>query len=168
MTQGKTVAEARQRLVEIGGRTSQDLGLGRVVGQMLMYLYLQEEERSLDQIGEDLGLSKAAASVSARQLENLGLLRRCWKKGDRRSYYRTADNIATALQQGLFRLLARKVQAVGEELDHVHGLLAAAVDSPAADAGTRFLLSRVERAKSLRRKAERLIGNPLLKLFVKP
>jgi DNA-binding transcriptional regulator GbsR (MarR family) len=168
MTQDKTVAEARQRLVEIGGRTSQDLGLGRVVGQMLMDLYLQEEERSLDQIGEDLGLSKAAASVSARQLENLGLLRRCWKKGDRRSYYRTADNIATALQQGLFRLLARKVQAVGEELDHVHSLLAAVGGGPAADAETRFLFSRVERAKSLRRKAERLIGNPLLKMFVKP
>jgi DNA-binding transcriptional regulator GbsR (MarR family) len=167
MTQGKTVAEARQRLVEIGGRTSQDLGLGRVVGQMLMYLYLQEEERSLDQIGEDLGLSKAAASVAARQLESLGLLHRCWKKGDRRSYYRTADNIATALQQGLFRFLARKVRTVGEELDHVHGLLAAAADNGAADAGIRFMVSRVERAKSLRRKAERFIGNPLVKVFIK-
>jgi DNA-binding transcriptional regulator GbsR (MarR family) len=167
MTQGKTVAEARQRLVEIGGRTSQDLGLGRVVGQMLMYLYLQEEERSLDQISEDLGLSKAAASVSARQLESLGLVQRCWKKGDRRGYYRTADNIATALQQGLFRFLARKVRTVGEELDQVHSLLAAAADNRATDAGTRFLFSRVERAKSLRRKAERLIGNPLIKVFVK-
>jgi DNA-binding transcriptional regulator GbsR (MarR family) len=168
MTQDKTVGEARRRLVEIGGRTAQDLGLGRVVGQMLVYLYLQEEERSLDQIGEDLGLSKAAASVAARQLESLGLLRRCWKKGDRRSYYRTADNIATALQQGLFRLIERKVQAVGEELDHVHDLLAASANGSPAGPETRFLFSRVERAKSLRRRAQRLIGNPLIKMFIKP
>lgn len=165
MTQGQAVAEARQRLVEIGGRTSQDLGLGRVVGQMLAYLYLQEGERSLDQIGEDLGLSKAAASVAARQLESLGLLRRCWRKGDRRSYYRTADNIASALQQGLFGLVARKVQAVGEELDQVHSLLAAADDG---DGGHRFLFQRVKRARSLGKRAERLIRNPLIRMVARP
>ena len=62
----KIAFEIRARLVETGGRTSQDLGL-----------------------------SKASVSVAVRQLENLGLLRRTWKKGDRKNYYRTADEIGS-------------------------------------------------------------------------
>jgi len=35
------------RLVEVGGNAAQDLGLGRIVGQIVVYLYLSEAERSL-------------------------------------------------------------------------------------------------------------------------
>ena len=67
--------EARSRLIETGGRTSQDLGLGRIVGQILVYLYLTDGDCSLDKIGADLDLSKASVSIAARQLESLWLLR---------------------------------------------------------------------------------------------
>ena len=80
-------------LIETGGRTSQELGMGRIVGQMLVYLYLNDNHCSLDQIGTDLELSKASVSIAARQLEKLGLIKRTWQKGDRKSYYRTANNI---------------------------------------------------------------------------
>ncbi len=53
------------RLIETGGRTSQDLGTGRIVGQILIYLYLREDESSLDGIAEDLGLSKASVSIGS-------------------------------------------------------------------------------------------------------
>jgi len=65
-------AEIRSRLIEVAGKTSQDLGLGRIVGQILVYLYLRNGDCSLDTIGEDLGLSKASVSVAVRQLESLG------------------------------------------------------------------------------------------------
>lgn len=159
--------EARRRLVQVGGRTSQDLGLGRIVGQMLVYLYLKDGECSLDQIGEDLGLSKAAVSVAARQLESLGLLHRSWKPGDRKNYYRTADNIASALQQGLFRFVSQKIHAVGSELDRVHDMLADGVGVAKGEPEAEFLYRRVKRAKLLRDRAESLLKNPLLKMFVK-
>ncbi|EKD24559.1 MAG: hypothetical protein ACD_80C00207G0001, partial [uncultured bacterium (gcode 4)] len=56
MEHEKKLQEARMRLIETGGRTSQDLGTGRIVGQILIYLYLREDESSLDGIAEDLGL----------------------------------------------------------------------------------------------------------------
>ena len=156
---------ARMRLVEVGGRTAQDLGLGRVFGQILVFLYLQEQECSLDRIGEDLGLSKAAVSITARQLENLGLVRRVWKKGDRKSYYRTAENIGTALQQGLLALIRRKMEAVATELDGVHDLLDAH-QRAGGNGELRFLAERVKRAKVLRDRAARVMGSPLLRLLV--
>jgi len=167
MMQHDTVDEVRLRLVEAGGGIAQDLGLGRVLGQVLVYLYLSEGERSLDKIGEDLQLSKAAVSIAARQLETLGLLRRVWKRGDRKSYYRTADNIAAALQQGLLAFLRQKTQAVAEELDRANGILEELAANQRADDDAAFLYSRVKRAKLLRDRAAKLLQSRMLGFFVK-
>ena len=154
--------EIRMRLVEVGGKTSQDLGLGRIVGQILMFLYLQEGECSLDQIGEDLGLSKAAVSTAVRQLESLGLLRQVWLKGDRKNYYRTADDIGTALQSGLLSFVRQKVQSVAMEIDSANEMLEKEIKNPEASADIRFVHSRVKRAKYLRDMAANLLNSPLL------
>jgi len=154
--------EIRIRLVEVGGKTSQDLGLGRIVGQVLMYLYLREGERSLDQIGEDLGLSKAAVSTAVRQLESLGLLRQVWRKGDRKNYYRPAESIGTALQQGLLAFVRQKVQSVAMEIDYANEMLENEIGNPGASPETYFVHSRVKRAKHLRDMAAKLLESPLL------
>ena len=153
--------EIRMRFVEVGGKTSQDLGLGRIVGQILMFLYLQEGECSLDQIGEDLGLSKAAVSTAVRQLESLGLLRQVWRKGDRRNYYRTADDIGTALQSGLLAFVRQKVQSVAMEIDSANEMLEKEIKNPEASADIRFVHNRVKRAKHLRDMTAKLLESPL-------
>ena len=156
----------RKRLIETGGRTSQDLGAGRIVGQIMVHLYLQEGECSLDEIGADLGLSKASVSIAARQLEQLGLARKIWKAGDRKSYYRSAENIGKALQQGLLALVRQKVQFFGGELK-------ASLDLLDEDAGERnpqdieFLRQRVARARKLQKRLDRVLGNPLVKLLTR-
>ena len=106
----------RIRLAEVGGGLSQELGFGRLGGQILMFLYLWDGDCALDQLCADLHLSKAAVSIAARQLESLGLLRRSWKSGDRKTYYRTADDIATALHQGLLILIRNKMGLLATEL----------------------------------------------------
>jgi len=159
--------QARARLIETGGRTAQDLGLGRIVGQILVYLYLTDGDCSLDQIGEDLELSKASVSIAARQLESMGLLRRSWKKGDRKNYFRTADNIESALQQGLLGFLFQKFQAVGAELNDVNALIEAEVRKKAGDPETEFVYRRVKRAKLLRDKLVGILENPFIKIFTK-
>ena len=55
--------EARGRLIDVAGATCQELGLGRVIGQVLVYLYLQEDECSLDEIEAHLGLSWRCCDV---------------------------------------------------------------------------------------------------------
>jgi len=153
----------RKQLTEVGGRTSQDLGLGRIVGQILVHLYLSPSERSLDDIAKDLELSKAAISIAARQLESLGLLRRSWKAGDRKTYYRTADDIATALHQGLLMLVRTKMSLLATELQQ------AEMELKTAEAGSEseFILGRVKRAKKLRDTAMNVLENPLVKLLTR-
>ena len=161
------ISLARMRLVETGGRVSQDLGLGRIVGQVLVYLYLQPAECSLEVLEEELGLSKASVSVAARQLETLGLVNMVWVKGERKKYYRSAENIASALQQGLLAQVRQKVFYFGEELDASVGLL----DDVAAEQDNTeeltFLQQRVGRAKMLQKRLDKVLGNPLFRLLTK-
>ena len=160
----KIAAEARRRLIETGGRTAQELGLGRIVGQILVYLYLSDGERSLDRIGEDLELSKASVSIAARQLESMGFLQRTWKRGDRKNYFRTADNIETAFKQGLLTFLFQKIRTLSEELNHVNQLLENEFQKGGKHADTQFLQQRIKRAKLLSDKAAVLIDNPFFQI----
>lgn len=164
MQNSTDIREIRASLVEAGGRMSQEFGLGRIVGQVLISLYLTDGEVSLDELEQELGLSKAAVSTAARQLESLGFVRRAWKQGDRKSYYRTVDNIGEALRQGLLAMVRRKVEAAGVELDGaLEALQAQGGEGP--DKKNSFLYSRVLRAKTLRDRASQILDNPLLKIL---
>jgi DNA-binding transcriptional regulator GbsR (MarR family) len=159
--------ELRMRLVDVGGRMSQDLGFGRILGQVLMYLYLRERECSLGVIEEALGLSKAAVSIAARQLENLGLVTRVWKKGDRRSYYRTTENLGAALRQGLLGFVRQKIEAAGSEMDQVQAELRECMEDREESRELQFIERRLDRALVLRDRAERLMSSPLMRLLVR-
>lgn len=164
----KTPASAavKLRLVQAGGATSQDLGLGRPLGQVLVYLYLTDGECPLDRLEADLGLSKASVSIATRQLAHLGLVRRVWRQGDRKRYYRTAENIGAALQEGALALLRRKFEAAGAALDD-------ALDLLHKSAGTmdetewNFLNGRLNRSRQLHKRFRALLSNPVVRLLTR-
>lgn len=162
--QSNLVREVKARLVEAAGRTTQDLGLGRIVGQALGDIYLTEGESSLDDIALNLGLSKAAVSIAARQLESLGLLQRVWKKGERKSYYRVVDHLGVALRRGLLELVRNKLRVAGAELDQAEELLQEAGNGGNNDA-IKFLRGRLNRARQQRRNAARVLNNPVMKML---
>jgi DNA-binding transcriptional regulator GbsR (MarR family) len=158
--------EVRTRLIETGGRMAQDVGFGRVCGQILLYLYLQDGERSIEDIAGELGVSLAAVSVATRQLETLGVLRRAWKKGDRRRYYRTAENIGAALKQGLLTEVRRKTQVMAAELDSACSLIEGRMSSgPDPSPDLKFLHQRVKRARQLQQWTSKILESPFLGLF---
>lgn len=156
--------QVRTNLVELGGRTAQDLGFSRIAGQILVHLYLTEGDCPLEQIEEELGVSKAAGSIAARQLESMGLLKRCWHQGDRRSFYRTADNLGEVFREGMVAVLRRKLDQAGGDLSDSLAKLEQSLDDKGEIA---FLLGRVKRAKSLRDRADRLLNSRIVKYFIR-
>lgn len=164
MEERKKLQEVKSRLIEAGGRASQDLGTGRIVGQILVYLYLQENECSLDDMAEELGLSKASVSIAVRQLEQLGLARKVWKSGDKRNYYKSAENIGKALQHGILTVVRQKVLLFGEELDDSLELIESVADKT-TQGEKGFLQQRIQRAKKLQNALDKILGNPFIQFF---
>ena len=68
-------------------------GLPPIAGRIFALLLVSEDARSLDQLSEDLGISKASASTNARLLAQFGLVEPVRRPGSRRDYYRTADDL---------------------------------------------------------------------------
>lgn len=65
----------------------------RVAGRLFGLLLVSDDARSLDELAERLGVSKASVSVNARLLEDKGVVERVSRQADRRDYYRIADDI---------------------------------------------------------------------------
>jgi DNA-binding transcriptional regulator GbsR (MarR family) len=68
-------------------------GLPPIAGRIFALLLLSEEARSLDELSEDLGVSKASASTNARLLAQFGVVEQVRRPGSRRDYYRAAADL---------------------------------------------------------------------------
>ncbi len=91
---------ARNRLVEALGSQSSFWGLGKITGQLYAALYLSEEPLSLAELAESLGVTKGNVSIAIRSLEQLGMVRRSIRPGDRRVFFEAESD---------FWLIARRV-----------------------------------------------------------
>lgn len=79
-------------------------GLPPIAGRIFALLLLSEEARSLDQLSQDLGVSKASVSTNARLLAQFGLIEPVHYSGSRRDYYRTSDDL---FERSMARMLHR-------------------------------------------------------------
>ena len=156
-------AAVKRRLVAAGGRLAQEFGFNRVAGEALACLYLTEGEASLDELEAELGLSKAAVSLAAAQLERMGLIHRVRKPGDRKRYYRSADDIGSALRHGILKFARARMAVLEAELSHADEALAGLKK----ETRSKFLAGRVARLRQLNQRAGRLLDHPLVKLFSK-
>lgn len=150
-------------MIEAGGRTAQSFGLNRLLGQIYTLLFLTPTPLSLEEIAENLGISKASVSIACRQLESWGAVHRRWVKGDRRDFYVAERNFRQIIGQGLLPALEKKLASAKVQIERSMSLLKAnGVDTEEA----KFLADRLRDAEAYRQKVDRLIRHPLIrKLF---
>ena len=104
--------------VELMGRHLEEEGMPRIAGRLMGALILNEEAASLDDLADQLQVSKASISSNARLLENWGIAERITLPGDRRDFYRLSPNAEErSLQRTLerHRLMLQRLE-VGREV----------------------------------------------------
>src|SRR4051794_11767781 len=69
------------------GQLADYFGYNKVMGKMYGALLLSPVPMSLDDLMNHLDVSKASVSMNMRTLENMGIAREVWVRGDRRKYY---------------------------------------------------------------------------------
>ena len=95
-----TIDTPMDRFIEQMGLFAQSEGGPRIAGQILGYLLVEGEPRTLTQMAEELKISKGSASTNARLLELKGAVRRVSPVGQRGDAYQALDrpNIAMIRQ----------------------------------------------------------------------
>jgi predicted transcriptional regulator len=91
--------KGEQRFVEDVARLLTPWGVPPAAARLYGYLLLCPRPASLDQITEDLEISKSSASVAARLLETYTLARRHSEPGTKRALYAVTDDYEAMIQQ---------------------------------------------------------------------
>jgi len=91
--------KAERQFVEDVARLLMPWGVPAVAARLYGYLLLCPRPVSLDQITEDLGISKSSASVAARLLESYELAHRHREPGTKRALYAVADDYEAMIRQ---------------------------------------------------------------------
>ena len=82
-----TLDETRRRFIESLSRISEFWGYPRAMGALYGALYLSPSPLSLDDLIPIVGVTKGAISTNIRALEQLGMVHKQVRAGDRRDYY---------------------------------------------------------------------------------
>jgi len=81
------LSEAREHFIHGMSRIAEFWGFPRAMGAIYGAVYLSSEPVSLDELVEQVGLSKGAVSTNVRSLERLRMIHKHLKVGDRKDYY---------------------------------------------------------------------------------
>jgi len=146
------------QMIEAGGRTAENFGVSRLFGQICMLLYLKNEPLSLDQIVEELEISKASVSIACRQLQSFGAIRRITRRGDRRDFYEAVQDIRGLLHDGLLPVFEKKLESARAQIDQCRLMLD---ESDSSEAGR--LKDRLQEVEERRAKISDFIKNPLVR-----
>jgi DNA-binding transcriptional regulator GbsR (MarR family) len=84
---GDVLAAARARLMAALARQSAFWGVGRTPGAIYAALYLAGAPMALGELAEAVGVSKPNVSIAVRVLEDLGMVWRWQRPGDRRVFF---------------------------------------------------------------------------------
>lgn len=83
----KALDEVREGMMEAMGRITSFWGFSKIMGQLYGLLYLSTKPLTLDEMAENLSISKGNVSINIRALERWNMVKPVWVKGDRKDYY---------------------------------------------------------------------------------
>ncbi len=114
-------ADSVQRFVEAWGAMGSLWGINRSVARVHALLMASEAPLSLEDLADQLQISKGNASMSLRELRTFGVVRQVEVPGDRRDFYVTEPDVWTMF----FRILReRKRREFDPAVEAVRALLA--------------------------------------------
>lgn len=104
-------------------KTMEMFGLTAMEARLIVYLYLEDQPQTLDDMSSALGKSKTSVSTSIRKLADLNLVTQVWKKGVRKDLYTVNSQMFNILVDSYIRkwldTASRQEEALEEIKQHV-------------------------------------------------
>lgn len=83
---------ARERVIDAIAQNIDLYGVTDSIGRLYGMLLFQENPMTLDEMKEELGMSKTSMSTSVRTLLELKMVDKVWKKGVRKDLYKAEED----------------------------------------------------------------------------
>ncbi|HLS09777.1 GbsR/MarR family transcriptional regulator [Lentibacillus sp.] len=82
-----TLENAAYDIISVFAKTIEMFDLSPLEARLFVFLYLQEQPKTLDEMSEALGKSKTSISTSIRSLSDANFVTLVWRKGVRKDLY---------------------------------------------------------------------------------
>jgi DNA-binding transcriptional regulator GbsR (MarR family) len=113
----------RDRIIEHNSENKTLYGMQPTVMRLMTVMYYYEKPMTLDDMKEHLGMSKASMSNAVRELEEMGLVEKIWKKGELKNIYKAEeDNYETFIKFYCYhwsKLLAPKTNSMRQSIEEL-------------------------------------------------
>jgi DNA-binding transcriptional regulator GbsR (MarR family) len=158
-----TLRAVNDSMLEGLGQLADYFGYNKVMGKMYGALLLSPGPMSLDDLMAHLEVSKASVSMNMRTLENMGIVREVWVRGDRRKYYEAESDFWRILTNVLGAREMRDVNQALEVLErNINGLREGAPAMSADDGKlAEFYIQRIDQMKDFFRFAKLILTSIL-------
>jgi DNA-binding transcriptional regulator GbsR (MarR family) len=160
-----TLQNVHHTMLDGLGQLADYFGFSKVIGQLYGALLLSDQPLCLDDLVEQLDISKANASMNMRTLENMGMVRQVWVRGSssRRKYYEAEVDfwqiIGNVLSGREMRDLDRAISVMTENVSRLRSQREqmSAEDAARAD----VYIDRIEKMQALFHFAQTVIASIL-------
>ncbi|AYV65816.1 MULTISPECIES: GbsR/MarR family transcriptional regulator [Niallia] len=92
MTDREQLNIARERVIDSVAQNMDLYGVTESIGRLYGMLLFQKNPMTLDEMKEELGMSKTSMSTSVRTLLELKMVDKVWRKGVRKDLYRAEED----------------------------------------------------------------------------
>ncbi|MCA9932297.1 MAG: MarR family transcriptional regulator [Ardenticatenaceae bacterium] len=153
-----SLSTAKENFVHSMSRISSFWGFPKALGAIFGATYLSPRPITLDELVEEVGVSKGAVSTHVRRLERLGLIHKHVQLGDRKDYY-VAETDFWKVVRGLLRErekgeFDRALRMVDESLEIVE---TAVTDTPSDETAV-FYRERMKTMQGFFRSLDSLVA----------
>lgn len=92
MNDKEQLDKSRERVIEAIAQNMNLYGVTHSIARLYGLLYFQDKPLTLDEMKEELGMSKTSMSTSVRTLLDLKMVDKVWKKGVRKDLYSVEED----------------------------------------------------------------------------
>jgi DNA-binding transcriptional regulator GbsR (MarR family) len=152
-----TVHELQHGTMETMGRITSFWGFSKIMGQLYGLLYLSPESLTLDEMAENLSISKGNVSINIRALERWNMVRQVWVKGDRKDFYE-AETDFWKIVRGVLK--EREKKEFDQALGSINGLRKRGeeIHKKAKSADSAFAVDRLKKLEDFISTMDQVVG----------
>ena len=88
-----SLVEAKSRFLQCWGEMGSSWGINKTMAQIHAILMVSEQPLSTDEVMQELNISRGNANMNLRGLVDWGLVRRAFRKGDRKEYFQSEKDV---------------------------------------------------------------------------
>ncbi|HUJ22954.1 MAG TPA: MarR family transcriptional regulator [Bryobacteraceae bacterium] len=143
--------EAKNRFLQSWGDMGPKWGIPKAMAQIHALLMITETPLSTDDVMQELGISRGNANTNLRSLADWGLVRRVFKKGDRKEYFQADKDV-----WNMFCRIARERKK--REIEPVIDTLRECLDLVGNEKGSALFRERVSQLLDLVKTLDYVLG----------